>query len=63
LNEIKVRIEALKPEVEPTPEKVVAERLGAISNRLQKPETWGDRRKRDRITKLLDELERLTTES
>jgi len=63
LNEIKARIKALKPEVEPTPEKVVAERLGAISNRLQKPEAWGDRKKRDRITKLLDELERLTAES
>src|SRR5579883_1687338 len=62
LNEIKARIKALKPEVEPTPEKVVAERLGNISNRLQKPEAWGDRKKRDRITKLLDELEKLTTE-
>lgn len=60
LNEIKMRIKGLKPETEPAPEKVVAERLGNISKRLQKPETWGDRKKRDRITKLLDELDKLT---
>lgn len=62
LNEIKARIKGLKPEAEPAPEKVVAERLGNISKRLQKPETWGDRKKRDRITKLLDELDKLTAE-
>jgi len=63
LNEIKARIKALKPEVEPTPKKVVAERLGDISNRLQKPEAWGDRKKRDRINKLLDELDKLTADN
>lgn len=63
LNEIKARIKALKPEVEPTPEKVVAERLGNISDRLQKPGTWGDRKKRDRINKLLDELDKLTADN
>jgi len=65
LSEIKTRIQALKSDVEEalpedTPEKVVAERLGAISKRLQKPGAWGDRKKRDRITKLLDELDKLT---
>jgi len=65
LSEIKTRIQALKSDVEEalpedTPEKVVAERLGAISKRLQKLGAWGDRKKRDRITKLLDELDKLT---
>lgn len=60
LNEIKATIKALKPEPEPTPEKIVADRLADISKRLQKPETWGDRKKRDRLTKLLDELDNLT---
>ncbi|MBW4474818.1 MAG: ParB/RepB/Spo0J family partition protein [Stenomitos rutilans HA7619-LM2] len=63
LTEIKVRIKALKPESEVTPEKMVAERLGDISKRLQKLETWGDRKKRGRIIKLLDELDKLTATS
>lgn len=61
LNEIKAAIKALTPEVDPTPEKVLVGRLGEIGKRLQKSETWGDRKKRDRITKLLDELDKLTT--
>lgn len=62
LSEIKAKILELKPESEPTPAKLVAQRLSEISKRLQKDEAWGDRKKRDRITKLLDELERLTKE-
>jgi ParB family chromosome partitioning protein len=61
LNEIKAAIKDLTPEAEPTPEKVLVERLGEIGKRLRKSETWGDRKKRDRITKLLDELDKLTT--
>jgi ParB family chromosome partitioning protein len=61
LNEIRAAIKALKPELEPTPGKIVAQRLNEISKRLQKDETWGDRKTRDRITKLLDELDKLTT--
>ena len=60
LNEIKAAIKELKPDSEPTPEKILIERLGEISKRLRKDETWGDRKKRDRITKLLDELDKLT---
>lgn len=60
LNEIKVAIKELTPESELTPEKVLVERLGEISKRLRKSETWGDRKKKDRITKLLDELDKLT---
>ncbi|PSB27064.1 hypothetical protein [Stenomitos frigidus] len=60
LNEIKAAIKALTPEVEPTPEKGLVGRLGEIGKRLQKSETWGDRKNRDRIAKLLDELDKLT---
>jgi ParB family chromosome partitioning protein len=62
LNEIKERKKALEPTAKPTPEKAAVERLSNIGKRLQKPQAWGNRRKRDRITKLLDELERLTSE-
>lgn len=62
LSEIKERKKALEPTAEPTPEKAAIERLSEVSKRLQKPQAWGDRKKRDRITKLLDELERLTRE-
>ncbi|MBD2078271.1 hypothetical protein H6F86_31160 [Phormidium sp. FACHB-592] len=62
LNEIKAAIKELAPAVEPTHEKVLVERLGEIGKRLRKSETWGDRKKRDRITKLLTELDQLTTE-
>lgn len=60
LNEIKVAIKNLTPESASAPEQVLVERLGEISKRLRKSETWGDRKKRDRITKLLDELDQLT---
>jgi ParB family chromosome partitioning protein len=62
LNEIKAAIKELAPEAEPTPEKILVEQLGEIGKRLRKSETWGDRKKRDRITKLLTELNQLTTE-
>ncbi|MBI4779763.1 MAG: ParB/RepB/Spo0J family partition protein [Oscillatoriophycideae cyanobacterium NC_groundwater_1537_Pr4_S-0.65um_50_18] len=63
LNEIKAAIKELKPEVEPTPEKVLVEQLGEIGKRLQKSETWGDRKRKERITKLLDELYKLTSDN
>ncbi len=60
LNEIKAAIKALTPASEPTSEEVLVEQLCEISKRLRKSETWGDRKKRDRITKLLNELDKLT---
>lgn len=63
LSEIKERIKDIKPEVELSPEKVAVQRLGEIGKRLQKSDLWNDRRKRDRITKLLDELDKLTNPS
>lgn len=61
LSEIRARITEVKPELEQPPEKVAAQRLGEIGRRLQKSNVWSDRRKRDRIAKLLDELDRLTS--
>lgn len=61
LNDIKAAIKELTSEPELTSEKVLVERLGEISKRLRKSETWGDRKKRDRITKLLEELDKLTS--
>ncbi|MBD1853184.1 ParB/RepB/Spo0J family partition protein [Cyanobacteria bacterium FACHB-502] len=63
LSEIKARVKEIKPELEQPPEKIAAQRLSEIGKRLQKGEIWSDRKKRDRITKLLDELDRLTAES
>lgn len=60
LSEIKAKIQEIKPEVQAVPERVMTERLVEISKRLRKSETWGDRKKKDRITKLLDELDKLT---
>lgn len=62
LSEIKAKIQELKPESEATPGKIVAQRLNEIGKRLQKNEAWGDRKKHDRIAKLLDELDKLTAE-
>ena len=63
LNGIKAAIKELTSEIEPSPEKVLVERLGEIGKRLRKSETWGDRKKKDRIIELLDELDKLTAGS
>lgn len=60
LNDIKAKIKDLKPESEPDPERVLVNRLSEISKRLQKNKAWNDGKKKDRITKLLDELDKLT---
>ncbi|MDX2229450.1 MAG: ParB/RepB/Spo0J family partition protein [Leptolyngbyaceae cyanobacterium bins.349] len=67
LSEIKTRIQALKSATEnaapeETPEQVAAKRWSEIGKRLQKSQIWSDRKKRDRVTKLLDELDKLTAE-
>lgn len=63
LSEIKTRIQELKPKPESTPENILAERLSEIGKRLRKDGVWSDQKKRNRIAKLLDELERLTAEN
>lgn len=60
LSEIKAKIQALKPEAEPTPEKVVAQRWTEIGKRLRRSGILSDRKKQGRIAKLLDELDKLT---
>ena len=60
LNDIKAKIKDLKPESEPDPERFLVNRLSEISKRLQKNKAWNDLKKKDRITKLLDELDKLT---
>lgn len=62
LTEIKTRIQNLQPEsaAKPTPEKALTQRWSEIGKRLQKGKLLDDKKKRDRITKLLDELDRLT---
>lgn len=62
LNEIKARIKEVKPGADPeaTPEQLLVGRMTEITKRLKKSKAWIERKKHDRITKLLDELERLT---
>lgn len=60
LSDIKEWIKDLKPESEQMPERVLVQRWNEIGKRLQKGKTWSDRKKRDKITKLLDELDKLT---
>lgn len=63
LSQIKIQIKEIQPELELSPEKTVAQRLSEIGKRVQKSKIWSDRKKRDRITKLLDELDKLTTDN
>ncbi len=60
LGDIKERVKYLKPEGKATPEQVLVDRIAEIGKRLRKIETWGDTKKKGRITKLLDELDKLT---
>lgn len=61
LSEIKARVKELKPSVEPEakPEQALVIRMADIARRLKRSKAWDERRKRDRINKLLDELDRL----
>lgn len=62
LAEIKARIKKLKPEAEASIEQMLVERMAEITKRLKKNKGWSERKKKERITKLLDELEKLTEE-
>ncbi|MBW4651660.1 MAG: ParB/RepB/Spo0J family partition protein [Kaiparowitsia implicata GSE-PSE-MK54-09C] len=63
LSDIKDAIKTLQPkaESEPTPEKAIAQRWNEIGKRLQKGNLLGDLKKRDRIQKLMNELDKLTS--
>lgn len=62
LKEIKLRVKQTKPDPEPTSGQLLINRMTEITRRLKKSNAWNEHRKRDRITKLLDELEHLTLE-
>ncbi|MCY7286123.1 MAG: ParB/RepB/Spo0J family partition protein [Cyanobacteria bacterium CAN_BIN43] len=62
LAEIKVRLKELKPESAASTEQVLVDRMAEITKRLKKSKAWSERKKKERITKLLDELEKLTEE-
>ena len=62
LAEIKARLKKLKPEAEASTEQMLVERMAEITKRLKKNKGWSERKKKERITKLLDELEKLTEE-
>jgi len=64
LKEIKAKVKESKlGSEEATLEQVLVERMDALTKRLKKNKAWNDRKKRDRIAKLLDELEHLTGEA
>lgn len=65
LNEIKARIKEAKPDTDPeaTPEQILVDRMAEIAKQLKKSKAWTERKKHDRITRLLDELEHLTAEA
>jgi ParB family chromosome partitioning protein len=60
LIEIRTQIKALEPDLEKQSEQVFVDRMTEITKRLKKNKAWNERKKRNRIVKLLDELERLT---
>ena len=62
LAEIRARLKKLKPEAEASTEQMLVERMAEITKRLKKNKGWSERKKKERITKLLDELEKLTEE-
>ena len=63
LTEIKARLKELKPDTEASTEQVLIDRMAEITKRLKKNKGWSERKKKERITKLLDELDKLTEES
>lgn len=64
LNEIKVWIKESNPDSNPeaTPQQALVGRMTEITKRLKKSKAWNERKKQDRLKKLLDELEHLIGE-
>jgi ParB family chromosome partitioning protein len=64
LTDIKTKVKETKVDsvTEPAPDQMLIGRMGELTKRLKKSKAWEDHKKRDRITKLLDELEHLTGE-
>jgi ParB family transcriptional regulator, chromosome partitioning protein len=62
LSEIKARLKELKPETEVSTEQALIDRMMEVAKRLKQSKAWSERKKKERITKLLEELEKLTEE-
>lgn len=64
LKEIKALIQESKPvvEIEDTPEQMLVVRMADIAKRLKRSKAWKQEKKRDRIIKLLNELEQYADE-
>ncbi|MBW4611982.1 MAG: ParB/RepB/Spo0J family partition protein [Desmonostoc vinosum HA7617-LM4] len=60
LSEIKAKVKELKSEIEVKPERILIERFVRISKHLRQKKLWSDIHKTERISQLLDELEKLT---
>ncbi len=60
LSQIKSRIKQVTPQPEPSPEQVLLGRISELTKRLKQGKVWEERKKRDRLIKLLDQLEQLT---
>lgn len=60
LTEIKAQLQDLKPEPKAAAnEQLLVNRMAEIAKRLKQSKAWGERKKKERIVKLLDELEKL----
>jgi len=62
LIEIKTRLKEFNPAREDSTKQVLVDRMAQITKQMKKSTVWSERRKNDRITKLLDELEKLIGE-
>jgi ParB family chromosome partitioning protein len=56
---IKSEVKALKAQPTDKPEQVVYDRFQSLGQKLKKSSVWEDRKKRDRLTKLLNDIEKL----
>ena len=56
---IKSEVKALKEKPEGKPEQAVYDRYQSLGQRLKKSAVWADRKKRDRLAKLLNDIEKL----
>jgi ParB family chromosome partitioning protein len=61
LSEIKGKIKDIKLDEETTPERKIVQRFTDIGKRLRQAKAWSNQKKQERISKLLDELEKLTS--
>ena len=56
---IKSEVKALKEKPEEKPEQSMYDRYQSLGQRLKKSTVWDDRKKRDQLTKLMNDIEKL----